>query len=517
MTTMGLSGSSPASRRAISCSRHSTWPRGVSLKASLLEDTTRRTRMIELPGEHARGRIARGPTMDALGLRVGKEAEALQAADKMLLHVHRPVLGDLGVKLVLFLQALHQRTGAPVDEALRQLLVERIGQTVLDGAGALLPMLGIGQPIDSGSTRKSRCGYGRCGLTSVSMSPSVRSASATCWANQSWGMRSSRAHQELVERGHQLGVVLRWRSCGNRAPGRRPTGGSPRTATRRAPSPRGRGMTASSASVSSAMRARASRPSRGASRRLSRSRSSEAKSRARLRHCRDFTGSKVWVSSRSMTSEENASTRARDPERAVVHVAAGAAGDLRRARRGQLAMHLAVELARAGEGHVIDIEVEPHADGVGGDQEVDVAGLIERDLRVARARAERAQHDGRPAALAADQLGDGVDLGRREGDERRARRQPRDLLLAGVGELGKPRTRDEVGAGNEVADGIAHGLGAEQQRLLPAAHVQQPIGEDVAALGVGGELHLVDGEEIDIRARAAWPRPCTRSSAAAPA
>ena len=39
---------------------------------------------------------------------------------------------------------------------------------------------------------------------------------------------------------------------------------------------------------------------------------------------------------------------------------------------------------------------------------------------------------------------------------------------------------------------------AEQQRLLTPAHMQQPVGEDVAALGIGGELHLVDGEEVDI-------------------
>ena len=31
-----------------------------------------------------------------------------------------------------------------------------------------------------------------------------------------------------------------------------------------------------------------------------------------------------------------------------------------------------------------------------------------------------------------------------------------------------------------------------------AAHVQQAVGEHVAALGIGGELHLVDGEEIDV-------------------
>ena len=186
-------------------------------------------------------------------------------------------------------------------------------------------------------------------------------------------------------------------------------------------------------------------------------------------------------------------------ERAVVHVPAGATGDLRELGRRQIAMHLAVELAGAGEGDMIDVEIEAHADGVGGDEEIDIARLVQRHLRVARARAERAQHDSCAAALAPHQLGDRIDLGCGEGDDRRARRQPRDLLVAGIGELGQPRPGDEIGARDQVGDGLAHGLGAEQQGLLPAAHMQQAVGEDVAALRVGGELHFVDGEKIDIR------------------
>ena len=97
---------------------------------------------------------------------------------------------------------------------------------------------------------------------------------------------------------------------------------------------------------------------------------------------------------------------------------------------GQAAVLVAVELAVGGEGDVVDVEVEAHADGVGGDQEVDVARLEELDLGVAGARAERAQHHRRAAALAADQLGDGVDLVGREGDDGRAARQAGDLLRA---------------------------------------------------------------------------------------
>ena len=45
----------------------------------------------------------------------------------------------------------------------------------------------------------------------------------------------------------------------------------------------------------------------------------------------------------------------------------------------------AVELAQAGEGDMVDVHVEPHADRVGRDQEVDLAGLEQFDLRVAGA------------------------------------------------------------------------------------------------------------------------------------
>ena len=85
------------------------------------------------------------------------------------------------------------------------------------------------------------------------------------------------------------------------------------------------------------------------------------------------------------------------------------------------AVLVAVEFAVGGEGDVIDVEVEAHADGVGRHQEIDVAVLVERDLGVAGARRERAQHHGGAATLAADQFGDGVDLVGREGDDGGAR------------------------------------------------------------------------------------------------
>ena len=40
--------------------------------------------------------------------------------------------------------------------------------------------------------------------------------------------------------------------------------------------------------------------------------------------------------------------------------------------------------------------------------------------------------------------------------------------------------------------------GAQEHGLVPAARVQQAVGEDVAALGIGAELDLVDRQELDL-------------------
>ena len=58
----------------------------------------------------------------------------------------------------------------------------------------------------------------------------------------------------------------------------------------------------------------------------------------------------------------------------------------------------------------IDVENQPHANGVGRHQIIDIAGLEHCHLRVAGARAERAQHNRGAAVLTLDQFGDGVNF-----------------------------------------------------------------------------------------------------------
>ena len=147
---------------------------------------------------------------------------------------------------------------------------------------------------------------------------------------------------------------------------------------------------------------------------------------------------------------------------------------------------------------MIDVEIETHADGVGRHQIVDFARLIELHLRIARARRQRAEHDRGAAALAADQFADGINFIGRERDDGRAARQPRQFFLAGESQLRQPRPADDAGAGQQPLDDRPHGGGAEHQRLLAAAAVEHTVGEDVAALEIGGELDFIDGQKGDV-------------------
>ena len=66
---------------------------------------------------------------------------------------------------------------------------------------------------------------------------------------------------------------------------------------------------------------------------------------------------------------------------------------------------------------------------------------------------------------------------------------------AGIGELGKARPGDEAGFGQHGFENGLHGGSAQKHGFLAAAPVQNAVGEDVAALEIGAELNLVDGEE----------------------
>ena len=182
-------------------------------------------------------------------------------------------------------------------------------------------------------------------------------------------------------------------------------------------------------------------------------------------------------------------------ESAVVHVTAGTAGDLRQFAGAQRTRVPTVKFAKGSEPHMVHIHVEAHADRVGRHEIIDLARLEHVDLRVARARAHRAHDDRRSAALPANQLGDLVDFVGRESHDRRAARQPRRLLRPDIGQVREAGTRHHVDVGQQSVQYRTDRVGAQQHRLVQAACVQQPVGEEVAALRVGRHLHLVHGEK----------------------
>ncbi len=146
---------------------------------------------------------------------------------------------------------------------------------------------------------------------------------------------------------------------------------------------------------------------------------------------------------------------------------------------------------------MVHVHVQPHADGVGGDQKIDLARLEQLDLGVAGARTERAHDHGRPAPLTAQQFGDGVDLLCREGDDGAAARQAGQLLRSGVAQRRQPVAGDDLRVRNQRPHQRRHRPGAQEHGLEPAARVKQPLSEDVAALGIGDQLDLVHRQKID--------------------
>ena len=135
---------------------------------------------------------------------------------------------------------------------------------------------------------------------------------------------------------------------------------------------------------------------------------------------------------------------------AVIRMAAGTPGDLRHFGRCQPPCLAAVKLDVGGQRHMVQVEVQPHADGVGRHKEIHIAILVKFHLGVTGARAETPHHHGGPAALAAHEFGDLVDLGRAEGDDGAAPRQAGQLFRTGKAQHRHALARLEPGVGQHL-------------------------------------------------------------------
>ena len=449
---------------------------------------------LDLAGQRLLRGGAQGLGFVALGLGVGHELEAVKTAHMLTLDGDVTAGGDFGFQHRLLSQAPHQDAGAPVDEAAREALVQGVGQSVLYPTRLALPMQRIEQPV--GAVRHEGPGAPLGDALGQGVDVAVGAVDHRHVAGEPIVGDAARhaAHEEAVELRHEVGMGLRMDLAVVRHPA-----GVPQAPDRRRPLRHvadvvlahqdfegllvlAHGGAGQALLVRMLVEARLQLFQRG-----------EIEiGIAPLQHAHGLEIVRLQRLDHLRLEGRAASCRT---ECAVGGVAAGAPGDLAHLGGRQLAEAGAVVFPVGGKGHVVDVEVEPHADRVGGDEVVDLAGLVELDLRIAGAGRERAEHHRRPAALAPDQFGDGVDLFRREGDDRRAVRQPRDLFFTREGQAREAGPRRRLHAGDQRLHQRQHGRGADQQRLLAPAPVEQAVGEDVAAVHVGGELDLVDGHE----------------------
>ena len=221
---------------------------------------------------------------------------------------------------------------------------------------------------------------------SVSMSPSARS-SAAIWPRQPVGRQAACPARHGRTPGRRGWHACRPPVCGNRGSGRPPTAAA--RALRPCASLRDFGIARQRRQRLQVGRVVArTRPGPGGGAvRLSSSGSTREKSRSLLRQHSTSSGSKLCASTAATTSSRQRRALGGGAEGAVAHAAPGAAGDLGHLGRGQPPRPVAVELAQAGEGDVVHVHVQAHADGVGGDQEIDLLVLVQRHLGVAGARA----------------------------------------------------------------------------------------------------------------------------------
>ena len=117
-----------------------------------------------------------------------------------------------------------------------------------------------------------------------------------------------------------------------------------------------------------------------------------------------------------------------DAECAMRHTTPRAPRDLGQFVGGKRAHPPPVKLGQRGKGHMVNVEVQPHSDGIGCHQIVDLAILVQGHLRIACARAERPHHNRRAAFLAAQKLGNRIYIINRKSDNRAPGRHPAYLF-----------------------------------------------------------------------------------------
>ena len=374
--------------------------------------------------------LDRGGFQGAVGKRgaaaFDREPHALQMADGLAIHGDHAVAADLGQGVGAVVKRAHQRGGLAIHKAGGQPLVQDVGKAVLQRACALAPSLGLIQPVRPGGDVAQRP-HPREPRRKLVDLPIVAVEFGEARRDPVVGQATSLTAQGLEDVARQPGVLVQRRllEVGQLATFPQPHDRPARAAdlldlvVLHGPAQQGlvqrrhgqlearpvRRLDQGAQQVRQGVEVEAGVPPLGV-----------------------LDGIELVVDHLLDQVLVQFVALARHAKGAVADVSPRPAGDLGDLVGVEPAGTSAVELPHASEGDMVDVHVQAHADGVGGDQEVHLSRLEQGHLGVAGAGAERAHDDGGAAPLPTDQLGDGVDLLGREGDDRRAARQARQLL-----------------------------------------------------------------------------------------
>ena len=193
-------------------------------------------------------------------------------------------------------------------------------------------------------------------------------------------------------------------------------------------------------------------------------------------------------------------------ESPVCGMAARPSRNLGQLRRGQTPHRLAVKFQIICQRDMADIHIQPHADGVCGDQKINITVLIQLNLGIAGPRRERAHHHSCPAPLAADKLSQPIHLRGGKGDNGGAALQACGFLLARISEARETIPADELCLWQQGFQQRPHGMCTQQQCLMTAPGMQQPVCEYMAAFPVCTKLNFIYHQTVDITFQ--WHRLC---------
>ena len=312
-----------------------------------------------------------GARFQLAALCIGLETQTVKPSDEVTLDGHLAIAGHTGQQVAVIAQALGQRAGAAVDKALHQFLVQGIGQPVLDFPGPAAPVVGVACPV------RTVCGIGpgahvrQAGGEGVDITGRLVQP-LQLGIQPGVGQVPGRAGEVHEDGFHQSRMGVQRRPAEVRQTAGIPEPPDPGRRTGAVEDFAIDGQNAQCPFVDRLADALQHRMGRGPVERVLQG-FQRALVEIGIAPLQAFDRSEmVGFHGLDDIGLEGAAFGG-FAERAVGPEATGPAGDLANFGRGQASPAAAVELAALGEGDMVDIHVQTHADGIRGDQEIHFA------------------------------------------------------------------------------------------------------------------------------------------------